>query len=35
LAVAGVATADTVTLTTGVVATNTLAVGFLVLRPNA
>jgi hypothetical protein len=35
LAVAGVATADTVTFTTGVVATNTLAVGFLVLRPNA
>jgi hypothetical protein len=35
LAVAGVATADTVTFTTGVVATNTLTVGFLILRPNA
>jgi hypothetical protein len=34
LAVAGVATADTVTLTTGVVATNTLTVGFLVIRLN-
>lgn len=35
LAVAGVATADTVTFTTGIVATSTLSVAFLVLRPNA